>query len=128
MPNEQRSIETPMAVVVLAADGLVEVHIRENTRIDVEGIRSSLAARRTLLDGGRGALFFIAPGDPDWEPALLQTDLFGEDASSITVMGVLVSNKVLALAANTYFGLFPAAFPIRIDNNEGAIRAWLAGT
>lgn len=115
-----------MARILLAANALVEVHIRSDVRIDVVGLKASLKAREELLSGRKGPLFYLASGDLDWEPAALQTDLFGEHAGTITAMGVLVSNKVLALAANMYFGLFPAAFPTKISSDEAEIRAWLA--
>lgn len=126
MPDEIRHIDIPMARIVLMPASRVEVHIHPTQRIDVVGLRASMQARRELLGGGSGTLLFIALGDLDWEPAALQTDLFGEDAHTITAMGVLVSNKVLALAANMYFGLFPAEFPTRIASDEDELREWLA--
>lgn len=94
-------IDLAMARVVHTADDLVEVHIRPEVRIDVVGIRAALEARREMLGGRKGAIIFFAEGDLDWERAALQTDLFGADAHTITAMGVLVTNKVLAMAANT---------------------------
>ena len=127
MPSEQDHIDVPMARVVLVSGHVVEVHIRDDARIDIAGIRASMLARRELLGDRKGPILFLAIGDLDWEAAVLQTDLFGEDAHSITAMGVLVNNRVLAMVANTYFGLFPAAFPTRIDSDEAALREWLAG-
>lgn len=124
--NEEAHIDIPMARVSRHANGLVEVRIPPDVRIDVAGVRAALQARRTLLPDGRGAILFTALGDLDWEAALLKTDLFGEDAGTITAIGVLVSNKVLAMAANMYFSLFPAAFPTRIHSDEAELRAWLA--
>ncbi len=126
MPNDIRHIDIPMARIALMPGGLVEVHIRVDQRIDVAGLQASMKARRELLGGGSGPLLFFAWGDLDWEPAALQTDLFGADSETITAMGVLVSNKVLALAANMYFGLFPARFPTRIASEEDEVRMWLA--
>lgn len=126
MPEEIRHIDIPMARITLLRGGLVEVNIHPDQRIDVVGIQASMKARRELLGGGSGPLFFIAVGDLDWEMAALQTDLFGEDSASITAMAVQVSNKVLALAANMYFGLFPADFPTRISSDEAELRTWLS--
>ena len=117
-------IDLAMARVVHTATDLVEVHIRPDTRIDIAGIRAALEARRHMLGGRKGGLIFFAEGDLDWERAALQTDLFGADAYSITSMGVLVTNKVLAMAANTYFGLFPPPFPTRVDNDLLALCEW----
>lgn len=127
MPSEQRHIDVPMARVALSTGHLVEVHIRDDVRIDIAGVRASLLARRQLVGDHKGAILFVATGDLDWEAALLKTDLFGEDAHSITALGVLVNNRVLAMAANMYFGLFPAAFPTRVDSDEAVLREWLAG-
>lgn len=78
------------------------------------------------MGGANGPVFFHALGDLDWEPAALKTDLFGADADNITALAVLVNNKVLAMVATMYFGLFPAQFPTKISNNEDEIRDWLA--
>lgn len=125
MPNERSHIDVPMARVVLTAGDLVEVHIHADVRIDIAGVRASLLARRQLLGGRKGSILFLATGDLDWEAELLRTDLFGEDSHSITALGVLVNNRVLALVANMYFGLFPAAFPTRVDSDEAALREWV---
>ncbi len=126
MPNDKAHIDIPMARVSRTSGNLVEVFIRADVRIDIVGINGAMQARRELLPDGSGPVFFHAVGDLDWEPAALKTDLFGADAANITALAVLVNNKVLAMVATMYFGLFPAQFPTKISSDENEIREWLA--
>ena len=128
MTHSRPHIDLAMARVVHSTGDLVEVRIGPLVRIDPAGTREALQACRTFLGARKGPILFVVEGDPAWDPALLQVDHFTEFGETIEAVGVVVTNKVLALAANTYFSLFPPDFPIRIDHDENAVRARLAAT
>lgn len=123
---ELRCIELPMAQIALMGGNLVEVRIRADARIDVVGLLASMQARRELLPGGMGAVYFIALGELDWDPAALQTDFFGQDAETITSLAVLVDSRTLTLVANMYFSLFPVRFRTKVFNSDAEARTWLS--
>ncbi|MEO8068678.1 MAG: hypothetical protein ABI599_13365 [Flavobacteriales bacterium] len=125
MPEPNAYVDIPMARVARMDNNFVEVRIRPEARIDVTGLLGAMQARRTLLNGGKGAILFIVMGDQDWEPAALQSDFFGSDQENITAVGVLVSSRVLTLVANMYFSLFPSRFPAKVFNKEEEVRSWL---
>ena len=127
MAMEKVFTDIPMAQIVLCDDGMFEVHIRPDVRIDGAGLLGSMEARRSLLAGRSGPILILAPGDLDREPSALQTDFFGPDESTITAFAEMVDSKVLGLVANMYFGLFPARFPAKVCNDETQAREWLKG-
>ncbi len=126
MTEPRSHIDLAMARVVHSTNDLVEVRIGAFVRIDPRGIRASLLARQDLIGPRRGPILYVVSGDPDWDPATLRMDHFEDFAGSIEAMGIVVTNKVLALAASTYFSLFPADFPVLIDSDEAVVRRWLA--
>ena len=125
MPDRIAQIETPMARVVRTADALVEIHLRPEVRVDVAGLEEALDARKTLMDGTKGAILFVAHGDLNRDSKVMQHDLFAERGTDITAVAVLVSSRVLGLTVKAYCELHPTEFPTRVDGDEGAVRAWL---
>ena len=125
MPDRIAQIETPMARVVRTADTLVEIHLRPEVRVDVAGLEEALDARKTLMEGTKGAILFVAQGDLNRDARVMHHDLFAGKAADITGVAVLVSSRVLGLTVKAYCELHPTDFPTRVDGDEGAIRAWL---
>lgn len=126
MPDRIAQIETPMARVVRTADTLVEIHLRAEVRVDVAGLEEAMEARSTLMEGGKGAILFVAQGDLNRDTKLMQHDLFARRGADITAVAVLVSSRALGLTVKAYCELHPTDFPTRVDGDEEAIRAWLA--
>lgn len=122
MTEPRSHIDLAMARVVHYTNDLVEVRVGPSMRIDGPGIRAAMLARRSILEGRKGPLLFVLEGDPAWDPAILQVDHFAEFTDTIEVVGIAVSNRVLALAVNTYFSLFPPAFPYVLDSNADILR------
>jgi len=122
-------LDTALARVVLttpaSTPSLVEAHFKLNERITVAALLEIMSARRTLIGDGAGALFFIVPGDPDWDVAALRTDYFGAEGNTLTAVAVMVESRVLNAVANMYFTLFPAQFPVKVFDNMDNARTWL---
>lgn len=119
-------IHTPLGRVVRTTGTLVEVFVDPQVTITAQAVREAMQARRALLAEDRGPVLFFAKGSPAWDMDLFHADLFADDRASITAMGVVLDNRVLATAIRMYFGLFPAPYPARFANDEAAIRAWIA--
>ena len=125
MPDRIAQIETPMARVVRTADALVEIHLRPEVRVDVAGLEEALDARKTLMEGTKGAILFVAQGDLNRDARVMHHDLFAGKAADITGVAVLVSSRVLGLTVKAYCELHPTDFPTCVDGDERSIRAWL---
>ncbi|MGV3636118.1 MAG: hypothetical protein ACO1NQ_00600 [Flavobacteriales bacterium] len=126
MTVSRTHIDLAMARVVQLAEGQVEVRIGAFVHIDSGGIRATLLACRALLGARKGSILFVVTGDPAWDSAALQVDHFVHHTQAIGAVGIVVSNKVLALTARSYFSLYPPAFPVLIDHDERTVRGWLA--
>ena len=125
MPDRIAQIETPMARVVRTADTLVEIHLRPEVRVDVAGLEEALDARKTLMEGTKGAILFVAQGDLNRDARVMHHDLFAGKAADITGVAVLVSSRVLGLTVKAYCELHHTDFPTCVDGDERSIRAWL---
>lgn len=119
-------IDIALARMVLAGPSLVEVHVKPDVKITVLRLMEVMAARRTLAAGVPGALYFIAPGELDWEAAALQTDFFGPEGDSLKALAVMVDGAILTTVVNLYFGLFPGRSPVKVFDDVEAGYAWLA--
>jgi len=122
MPQE---IETVLARVFCDAPSLVEVHLKPDARITVEAMGEIMQVRRSLLQGGTGAILFVAPGELEWETAVLRTDHFNDDRENLTAVAVMVDSRVLNTVVNTYFTLFPPEFPMKVFDSVAAAKEWL---
>lgn len=123
--SEHHYLDVDLARVVLTDHTLTEIHIHPHVRIDADGVCDALKARRLLLPDDAGPILIVAVGNPAWDTAALRVDMFGNDAHTISALGVLLEDRVLATAATMYFTLFPAKFPVKVDSNEPKLRQWL---
>ncbi|MBL0126707.1 MAG: STAS/SEC14 domain-containing protein [Flavobacteriales bacterium] len=117
--------DTVLARVLCESPSVVEVHIKPDVRITVEAFGEVMQVRRSLMKGGKGAILFVAPGELEWETAVLRTDHFNDDRENLTAVAVMVDSRVLNTVVNTYFTLFPPEFPMKVFDSVEAAKEWL---
>lgn len=86
-----------------------------------------LAARFALRPGAHGPVLILVPGHPAWDVNTLRSNVFTDYEHSITALGVHLEDHALATAARMFFALFPPPFPVKLLNDEQALRRWLLG-
>ena len=121
-----REVDTELARLELASPTLVVVHVKPDVKITVQRVFEIVHVRRSLVAGVPGAMYFIAPGELDWEAAALATDFFAPEGDSVKALSVMVNAPIFSTVVNLYFGLFPEKFPGE-DRGHGGGRIRLAG-
>jgi|GEM_PF-6411515 hypothetical protein len=117
--------EIDVARISVLPNTLSEIHVKEDEVLNTVNIRAMLQARAELRPGGRGPLLFVVPGHPAWDVNTLRSNVFEGHEQSITALGVYLEDHVLATAARMFFSLFPPPFPVKLLDDEEALRSWL---
>ena len=89
-------IDTRSATLELVSDALVELRFKPDVKLDVEGMRQIIQAKRTLIAGRNVDVLAVLPPDLDFELNILSLD-------HSTVAGGCTGAQRLALAAQSTF-------------------------
>lgn len=115
-----------MGRVVREGPHLVVIHVRPDARITVSMVQEVIQARHRLARGVPVAMYFVAPGELQWEIAVLQTDHFGLEGDMLRAVAVMVDAPIFSTVVNLYFSLFPGHVPTKVIATLEEGYEWLA--
>lgn len=115
-----------MGRVVREGTRLVVIHVRPDVRITVPMVQEVIQARHRLAPGAPVAMYFIAPGELQWELSALQTDHFSLEGDLLLAVAVMVDAPIFATVVNLYFSLFPGHMPSKVFGEVEEGYDWLA--
>jgi hypothetical protein len=127
MPFEQRTIQTRIAVMSLAAPGLIEQRFRAGVAMDRAGFEENRLVRHELGGEGPYVMLSVFPDAIDFDLAVTTTDHFEPERGrgGLVALAVVAKDSMGETIAKLYFSYFPPHFPARVFQTEVEAREWL---
>lgn len=119
------AIETRLAFIGWASDGILVIRFKEDAPADLAGIREIVETRNKLSAGRQAPVMVLLAAGMDFEIQVPTTDHAAGSEANTLAEATVAPTHMLDKIARMYYQYFPRPFPTAVFATEADARAWL---